>query len=69
MSTLDKVNALLTSANSVTGESRETLTEAMQDLVDGYGQGGGGTDGVYYPFNPTIYTLPTVTMTYDGSEI
>jgi len=40
MSILSKLQALLTAANTKTGESDTTLTDAMQTLVDGYGQGG-----------------------------
>jgi len=35
-----KIESLITAANSVTGESRTDLTSAVQDLKDGYGQGG-----------------------------
>lgn len=42
MSILSKLQALLTAANTKTGQSDTTLTDAMQTLVDGYGQGGGG---------------------------
>lgn len=43
-----KIQNLITAANTVTGESDTTLTDAMQTLVDGYGQGGGGwtSDGL-----------------------
>ena len=43
-----KIQNLITAANTVTGESDTTLTDAVQTLVDGYGQGGGGwtTDGI-----------------------
>lgn len=44
MSILSKLQSLLTAANATTGESDTTLTDAMQTLVDGYGQGGGGED-------------------------
>ena len=37
-----KLNNLLTAANAKTGESDTTLTDAVQTLIDGYGQGGGG---------------------------
>lgn len=37
-----KIQNLITAANTVTGESDTTLTDAVQTLVDGYGQGGGG---------------------------
>ena len=43
-----KIQNLITAANTVTGESDTTLTDAMQTLVDGYGQGGDGwtSDGL-----------------------
>ena len=40
MSIKDKVNSLIDAGNAVTGESKTDLTSVMQDLVDGYGQGG-----------------------------
>lgn len=30
---------------------------------------GGGTDGVFYPINVTEFSIPTVTMTYNGNEV
>lgn len=42
MSIRSKIQALIAAANAKTGESDATLTDAMQTLVDGYGQGGGG---------------------------
>lgn len=41
MSILSKIQSLITAANNTTGESDTTLTDAVQTLVDGYGQGGG----------------------------
>lgn len=41
----DAINALTTYANSVTGESDTTLTDAVYTLAEGYGQGGGGGSG------------------------
>lgn len=35
----DAINALTSYANSVTGESDETLSDAVRSLVDGYGSG------------------------------
>jgi hypothetical protein len=64
-----KIQSLITAANSVTGESRTDLTSAVQDLKDGYGQGGGGTDGQFFPMNMTQYMIPTMTLTYNGEEI
>lgn len=43
MTILQKIQSLLTAANTKTGESDATLTDAVQTLVDGYGQGGGGS--------------------------
>lgn len=37
----DAINALTTYANSVTGASDTTLSEAVATLAEGYGQGGG----------------------------
>ena len=55
MSILSKIQALITAANNTTGESDTTLTDAVQTLVDGYGQGGGGS-------------LPSVISKIDGGE-
>ena len=41
MSIRSKIQSLITAANNTTGESDTTLTDAVQTLVDGYGQGGG----------------------------
>lgn len=40
MSIRSKIQALITAANAKTGESDATLTDAVQTLIDGYGQGG-----------------------------
>ena len=40
MTAYSKLSALLTAANTKTGESDTTLTDAIQTLIDGYGQGG-----------------------------
>ena len=40
MSILSKLQSLLSAANTATGESDTTITDAMQTLIDGYGQGG-----------------------------
>ena len=37
----DGINALTAYANEVTGESNQTLSDAVESLVAGYGQGGG----------------------------
>ena len=45
MSIKSKIQSLISAANNATGESDTTLTDAVQTLVDGYGQGGGGGSG------------------------
>lgn len=45
MSIYSKLSALLSAANTKTGESDTTLTDAVQTLIDGYGGGGGGGTG------------------------
>lgn len=69
MSISSKIQSLITAANSVTGESRTDLTACVQDLKDGYGQGGGGTDGQFFPMNMMGAVMPTVTMIYNGNEV
>lgn len=47
MSIKTKIQTLIAAANAKTGASDTTLTDAVQTLVDGYGQGGGEiTDGI-----------------------
>lgn len=55
MTILQKIQSLLTAANTKTGESDTTLTDAVQTLIDGYGQGGGGS-------------LPSVISKIDGGS-
>ena len=50
MSIRSKIQALITAANTKTGESDTTLTDAVQTLVDGYGQGSGGADIAPFKF-------------------
>lgn len=61
MSILSKLQSLLTAANTKTGQSDTTLTDAMQTLVDGYGQGG-GTDLADFCAN-TMTTLDDDSIT------
>lgn len=61
MSILNKLQALLTAANTKTGESDTTLTDAMQTLVDGYGQGGGTDLADFCANTMTIFDNDTVT--------
>ncbi len=42
----DSIEALTTYANGVTGESDTNLSDAVASLADGYGQGGGISDGI-----------------------
>lgn len=54
MSIKSKIQSLIAAANTATGESDATLTDAVQTLVDGYGQGGGGH--TQFTFDNTITT-------------
>jgi len=38
-------------------------------VVTGTAQTGGGTDGQFFPMNPTALIMPTITMTYNGNEV
>ena len=60
MSIYSKLSSLLTAANNKTGESDTTLTDAVQTLIDGYGQGGGG--------DYTDKTWPTGQISSDTTE-
>lgn len=56
----DSIGALTTYANGVTGESDTTLSDAVESLADGYGQGGGSADNTLeyaYANNGTIASL------------
>lgn len=48
----DAINALTTYANSITGASDTTLSDAVDTLVDGYG-GGGGSGVITGSFTPS----------------
>lgn len=59
MSVKSKIQSLIDSANAKTGETDATLTDAVQTLVDGYGQ---GADPVINPLSVTengTYTAPS----------
>lgn len=69
MTILQKIQSLLTAANNTTGESDSTLTDAVQTLVDGYGQGGGGETALY-PFAHSYIHGSTIEKTVtDGNHI
>jgi len=74
-----KTQSLITAANSVTGESRTDLTSAVQDLKDGYGQGGGEiiqqtkqiiqldeTRAIYLPYNKSYGGFRKVNSSFDA---
>lgn len=60
MSLKSKVESLISAGNETTGQSKTDLTSVVQDLVDGYGQGGGGV--TVEPLSVTenrTYTAPS----------
>ena len=60
MSLKSKVESLISAGNETTGQSKTDLTSVVQDLVDGYGQGGG--DITVEPLSVTAngtYTAPS----------
>ena len=61
MSIYSKLSALLTAANTKTGESDTTLTDAVQTLIDGYGGGGGGGTGASVIASGTFTPSTTAT--------
>lgn len=68
MTILQKIQSLITAANNTTGESDTTLTNAVQTLIDGYGQGGGAT--ALYPFAYSYFHGTSIEKTVtDGSHI
>lgn len=64
MSIKSKIQALIAAANTATGESDTTLTDAVQTLVDGYGQGGGDSSLLNSLIDRTITSI-----NYSGSAI
>lgn len=62
----DKFTSLVAAANAVTGKQATDITEAIQNLKDGYG-GGGGEHSNYYPhhipynLNMTMYEYEVIT--------
>lgn len=70
----DAINALTTYANETTGASDTTLSDAVETLVDGYGQGGGGYDidticTRSYTGDITTNADTIKSYTFDGSHI
>jgi len=57
-----KIQALITAANTKTGESDATLTDAVQTLVDGYG--GGGSD-----ISPFKFVKGTITPSANSIDL
>ena len=62
MSIRSKIQSLIAAANAKTGESDATLTDAVQTLVDGYGQGGGGG-------NEDAIIQKTISGSYTNSNV
>lgn len=67
MTILQKIQSLLTAANTKTGESDTTLTDAVQTLIDGYGQGGGGETALY-PFADSYFQGTSIEKTVTGGS-
>lgn len=67
----DAIQALTRYANETTGQSDTTLSDAVETLVNGYGQGGGGwtTDGIALNLEPNgdIVLGSSVTKTESGA--
>lgn len=63
MTVTKKLQALLNASNAKTGESNTTLTDAVQTLIDGFGQGGGGL-----PAGIAEYEVQTFTPEADTNE-
>ena len=64
MSIIDKIQSLLTAANSKTGGTAENLTEAVQELCDGYGQGSSGTPTI----NGRVFDCGTFSLETDNTS-
>lgn len=69
MSIKSKLESLIASGNQVTGENRDNVTDVMQDLVDGYGQGGTVLQEKSVTFTPANVPIATYVQPdagYDG---
>lgn len=65
---VDRINALKSGIEAKTGETYTDLTDGVQALMDGYGQGGGGADGS--DVIPVIANAMTISSDYaDTPEI
>lgn len=64
MSIESKVQSLLTAANAKTGGTAENLTEAVQELCDGYGQGSNGTPTI----NGRVFDCGTFSLETDNTS-
>ena len=78
----DAINALTRYANETTGASDTTLSDAVETLVEGYGQGGGGGEGLQlvdtitvpedtrsYSFDLTAYADYDTILVYEDVEL
>lgn len=63
----EAISARISAANGKTGKSDTTLTEAVQSLCDGYGQGGGGS-GLSFSSSANG-TMPEIPKGYANTEI
>lgn len=72
MSIRSKIQSLIAAANTATGGSDATLTDAVQTLVDGYGQGGATVDDLCRDAWPsgdiTLTVCPTRSQAFSYCE-
>lgn len=59
MTAKEKVDALILAGNTKTLQDRNNLTDVVQDLIDGYGQGGGVMPYLDVP----LFPMPLTTLT------
>ena len=67
MSLKSKIQSLLAAANETTGESDTNLTDAMQNLIDGYG-GGVTKYAVTYSLATHLASSNTASKVADGNS-
>lgn len=61
MNVKEKLQAILAAANTTTGETDATLTDAVRSLIDGYGGGGGLPAELITAYTTGSVTVPATT--------